>query len=762
MIRRLLIWGTAVGLLAGVVAAAILYMELTADLPPVDQLLSYRPPMATRVYADDGKQIAEFYVERRYLVDFDRIPRHVKQAFLAAEDADFYTHHGVDPVSIARAVWANFRAGGVVQGASTITQQLVKILLLTPERRLERKLKEAILAVRLEATLDKSQIFHMYLNEIYFGAGAYGVQAAALTYFERNVEDLTIAQAALLAGLPQKPSTYNPRRNLSSAMRRQRYVLRRMVEEGFIDAESFGRASSEDIVIAPPRPTGYATAPWYVEHVRRNLEQRYGGRTAAQLGLHVHTAINIEMQQLAQEAVREGLRQLDQRQGFRGAIKRLQPEEIDAFLDAERKAGHPVGGPRRAVVTRTSPAGLDLRMASAAGQIAAADLRWGGRRLDWRRFQPGDVLLISPAPDTPDGKRFLLDQEPQAQGALVAIDPYTGSVKAMVGGYDFGRSHFNRAVQAHRQPGSAFKPLIYAAALDRGYTAASIVLDAPVSFVGHAGEIWSPKNYKNRYFGPTPLRMALARSLNTVSVRLADAVGPAYVSRYVSRFGFEKPFPRNLSLALGTTEVTLLELVRAYGVFATLGKLFDPLFITKVLDDTGHPIRFGRTRPRFERVMEQSTAYVMTSMLTTVVEQGSGRRARSLGRPLAGKTGTTNDSRDAWFIGFSPDLLVGVWVGFDSNRALGKNETGSRAALPIWIQFMGVPSKAGQSSSSPSPAGSCTFSSIPRPGCARLRADHRCARCSCRDRSPWRTPRCPPCSTTATSGRTETAPRRVG
>jgi len=679
----------AVGLLAGGVGGVILYLELTADLPPVDQLLSYRPPIATRVYADDGTQIAEFFVERRYLVAFERIPQHVRQAFLAAEDADFYQHRGVDPISIARAVWANVRAGGVVQGASTITQQLVKILLLTPERRVERKVKEAILAVRLETKLDKDQILHMYLNEIYFGAGAYGVQAAARTYFRVDVEDLSVAQAALLAGLPQKPSDYNPRRNLPAALKRQRYVLRRMLEEKFVDAETYRAAAAEEIAIAEPRPTGYETAPWYVEHVRRLLEQRYGGQATAQLGLHVHTAVNVEMQRTAEEAVRAGLRELDQRQGFRGAIKRLEPSQVDAFLSHERGERDRIDGLQHAVVTSVTRDGLRVRTPWHDGAIPADRLRFGATRLDTRRFHDGDVLLVTPDPEAAPGTRFLLDQEPQVQGALIAFDPYTGGVKAMVGGYEFARTHFNRAVQAQRQPGSAFKPLLYAAALEHGYTAASVVLDAPISFPDSGGKVWSPKNYGGRYYGPIPLRSALTKSLNTVSVRLADSMGSDYLSRYLGRFGFSRPLPRNLSIALGSSEVTLLELVRAYGVFATLGKRFEPIFITGVTDDTRRPIEFGETKPNFERVMAPAAAYVVTSLLESVVQNGTGRRAVALGRPLAGKTGTTNDSRDAWFIGFSPDLLAGVWVGFDSDRALGPRETGSRAALPIWMTFMG-------------------------------------------------------------------------
>jgi penicillin-binding protein 1A len=395
------------------------------------------------------------------------------------------------------------------------------------------------------------------------------------------------------------------------------------------------------------------------------------------------------MQRTAEEAVRTGLRELDQRQGFRGAIKRLEPAQVDAYLTHERGERDRIDGLQHAVVTSVTRDGLRVRTPWHDGSIPADRLRFGTTRLDTRRFHEGDVLLVTPDPEAAAGARFLLDQEPQVQGALIAFDPYTGGVKAMVGGYEFARTHFNRAVQAQRQPGSAFKPLLYAAALEHGYTAASVVLDAPISFPDSGGKVWSPKNYGGRYYGPIPLRSALTKSLNTVSVRLADSMGSDYLSRYLGRFGFSRPLPRNLSIALGSSEVTLLELVRAYGVFATLGKRFEPIFITDVTDDAGRPIEFGETKPNFERVMAPAAAYVVTNLLESVVQNGTGRRAVALGRPLAGKTGTTNDSRDAWFVGFSPDLLAGVWVGFDSDRALGPRETGSRAALPIWMTFMG-------------------------------------------------------------------------
>ena len=687
-LRRIVLWSAVAIVLAGGVGGFVLYREITADLPPVEQLLRYQPPVATRVYADDGTPVGEFYVERRYLVPLERVPARVRNAFLAAEDADFYRHRGVDPLSIARALIANVAHKSVVQGGSTITQQVVKALLLTPERSYERKMKELILATRLETKLPKDDILYLYLNQIYFGAGAYGVAAAAREFFDVDVADLSVAQAALLAGLPQAPSRYDPTRHLEPALVRQRYVLGRMYEENFLTLEEYVAARNEAIVIAARRPGTYFAAPWYVEHVRRLLEERYGGRAPYQLGLHVHTALDLRMQQAAEEALRQGLRELDRRQGFRGPLRHLEPRKVDGFLAREAAAGAAGDTRARAVVLESRPQGLVVRTAFDRGLLPTAALVWGERHLTPQTFSAGDVIAVTVEGRGPDGVRFALDQEPQVEGALVAVDPYTGQVKAMVGGYDFRRSQFNRAVQARRQPGSAIKPLIYAAALDHGFTPASIVLDAPIVLENGNQPPWTPRNYEDRYYGPTPLRYALARSLNTVTVRLVDRMGIRDVLAYLPRFGLRGPLPRNLSIALGSAEVSPLELVRAYGVFATLGKRFEPIFITRVTDLQGDALEFGGTRPHFERVMSRATAYVMTSMLQTVVQKGTGRKALELGRPVAGKTGTTNETVDAWFVGFTPDLLAGVWVGFDAERSLGKKETGGHAAAPIWTAFM--------------------------------------------------------------------------
>jgi penicillin-binding protein 1A len=686
VIGRIVRWVVVAGLLAGVLAGVVVYREVTADLPPVDQLLKYQPPTATRVFADDETLIGEFYVERRYLIPLDHVPVHVRNAFLAAEDADFYHHRGIEPLSILRALVTNLRSHAVRQGGSTITQQVVKNMLLTPERSYGRKIRELLLALQLETKLSKDDILYLYLNQIYFGGNAYGIAAAAKTYFDAEVEDLTVAQAALLAGLPQKPSGYDPFRQPRQAIVRQRYVLDRMLANGFIDREQYEAALAEKLTFAPRRPGVYLAAPWYVEHVRRLLEDRYGP-AAAQIGLRVHTAVDVHMQEAAEDALRGGLRDVDARQGFRGPVTHLAASEVAGYLQ-HQSAQHTADDPHRnAVVLAVRPDRLDVRSAWEAGTLPADQLLWNKTRLPPTRFRPGDVLPVTITGRGDGDAHFALDRDPQVEGAMVVVDPYTGEVKAMVGGYGFGRSHFNRAVQARRQPGSSFKPFIYASAMEHGFTPASIVLDAPITFT-FGNQTWSPHNFKDKYYGPTALRWALTRSLNTVTVRLVDAMGIDYVRNYLTRFGFEHPLPRNLSIALGSAEVTPLEMVRAYGVFATLGKLFDPIFVTSVTDADGHPIDWSHSRPHFERVMDPAVAYVVTTMMESVVEHGTGQKAKELGRPVAGKTGTTNDTHDAWFMGFTPDLLAGVWVGFDAERSLGPRETGGVAACPIWTAFM--------------------------------------------------------------------------
>jgi penicillin-binding protein 1A len=685
--RRIVVGSGLVVVLAGGLAGWIVYRELSANLPPVDKLLRYQLPVATRVYADDGTLLGEFYTEKRYLVPIAQIPAVVRQAFIAAEDASFYRHKGVDVLGIVRATIANLTAGEVVQGGSTITQQVVKALLLTPERSYERKAKEILLALRLERQLGKDEILYLYLNLIYLGNGAYGVGAAAQEYYGKEVADLTLAEAAMLAGLPQAPSRYSPVRHWESAKYRQRYVLERMAREGYISWEEAGQALQAGLRLTrhDPETPAYTAAPYFVEHVRRFLEERYGGTAPYQLGLNVSTTVNLAMQKAAETALRSGIDEVDHGRTRARPLRRLSSREAQRFLAAMR-AAKPTAAPApghsyRALVLGPAEGGtLRIQVNRFSGRLVATPehpLPQG--------VAANDVIAVRRLPGANDNLQFALDADPQLEGALVSIDLATGYVKAFTGGYDFGRSQFNRVTQALRQPGSAFKPFVYAAALDRGYTPASIIIDEPIVLAG-AREAWIPQNYDEKFNGPTTLRNALTFSRNVVTVKVAQNIGLNYLVSYLPRFGFGHPFEKNLSLALGSAEVSLLELTRAYTVFANQGRRLDPIFITKITDPHGAVLE--EFKPRSESVLSPETAYIITSMLKSVVERGTGRRVRALGRPTAGKTGTTNDMHDAWFVGYTPELATGVWVGYDSERSLGKDQTGGHVAAPIFLAYM--------------------------------------------------------------------------
>jgi penicillin-binding protein 1A len=691
--KRRRVWrGIAVGglLLGGLTAGTaswIVYREITANLPPVDKLLHYELPVATRVYADDGTLLGEFYTEKRYLVPIARIPPVVRQAFIAAEDASFYRHKGVDLAGIARAALVNLWKGEVVQGGSTITQQVVKALLLTPEKSYERKAKEVLLALRLERQLTKDEILYLYLNLIYLGNGAYGVGAAAKAYFGKETAELTLAEAALLAGLPQAPSRYSPVRHWSRAKHRQRYVLERMARERFVSWDEAERALREPIhlVRREPRPQTYVAAPYFVEHVRRLLEERYGGTVLTQGGLHVYTTVNLPMQAAAEAALRQHLDAIDQGRTRARPLRRLSDREAERFLAAARAAADATpprpGRSYRALVLGPAPGGgFRVQVEGSVGRLVGTSevpLPAGLAR--------NDLLAVRRLAGAGDALEVVADTDPQLEGALVSIELATGHVKALVGGYDFARSQFNRATQALRQPGSAFKPFIYAAALDRGYTTASVLVDEPIVLPG-GGRAWIPSNYDNRFVGPITLRDALTFSRNVVTVKLAQNVGLNYLVDYLPRFGFERRFERNLAISLGAAEVTLLELTRAYTVFANQGRRLEPLLITRITD--AHGTLIEELTPSSEPVISPETAYLVTSMMRSVVERGTGRRVQALKRPVAGKTGTTNDIHDAWFLGFTPELATGVWVGYDSERSLGRQQTGGRVAAPIFLSYM--------------------------------------------------------------------------
>ena len=694
-------------IISGTVAIAGLYFYLSENLPKISSLSDYRPPVITTVFSDDNRKIAEFYKERRIVVPLPGIPEMLIEAFVAAEDARFFKHSGIDFFSIIRAFFKNIEAGTIVQGGSTITQQVTKSFLLTPERSYSRKIKEAILAYRIDKIFTKEEILFLYLNQIYLGHGAYGVEAAAENYFGKSTKELNLAECAVLAGLPQAPSKYSPFRYPERAKQRQIYVLNRMVAEDYITNIQATEAINIKLDIKPRRNWYIEEVPFYTEHIRRYVEKKYGQDALYKEGLKIYAAVNIEMQKTARQEINKGLNDLDKRQGYRGPLEHLSQEEIESFsneLQAEFDK-HPLeeGAAVKGVVIDVNDANntVTVRMGTARGIIGLSSMLWARKPDPELAYYEagvinpgnvlacGDVILVKLKKKTDDGLlwELALEQTPKAQAALVCIESETGQVKAMVGGRDFRESQFNRAVQSRRQPGSAFKPIIYAAAIDRGYTPATMIIDSPIVFQDRERDFtWKPRNYEEKFYGPTLLREALAKSRNVVTIKILRDIGIDYTIDYAKKFGITSKLSRDLSIALGSSGVSLLELVNAYSVFTNLGYLVQPVFITKIVDRDGNVIE--KINPERKKVIEKSTAYIITSLLEGVVKHGTGRRVRALNRPAAGKTGTTNNLYDAWFVGYTPRYITGTWVGFDDESSLGKSETGSRAASPIWLAFM--------------------------------------------------------------------------
>jgi len=788
---RILLAAFAVSLLLGLVGAIAFYLAFVRDLPDLHDVRDYRPALASRVFDRRGRPIGEFFTERRQLTPLEDVPDHVVKAFVASEDSSFFEHSGIDYVSILRAAWVNLRAGGEIkQGASTITQQMVKGLLLSPERKFRRKIREMILAHRIEERFSKEEILYLYLNQIYFGHGAYGIGEAARTYFGKEVGDLDVSEAALLAGLPKAPSRYSPFAHPEAGERRRRYVLERMLADGIIDDETFRSALLATPVLAEERDFADAgAAGYFTEEVRRRLFDEFGGDAVLRGGLTIETTLDLDLQEAAVRAVQIGLVDLDRRQGYRGPLRRLALAEIPAELarlgeknqlvppegESADESGER-GGASEAAGEAAAPTVADAAAEAPGGSLApdvlyegiVTDVDTGAQTarvgfapnvegvvvladVSWARepdpesaphrvksidkvFREGDVALFRLRPDQegkppaiPDGASWVdLFQEPIVQGALLSVDIASEEVLALVGGYDFKESQFDRVIQARRQPGSAFKPLIYSAALKKGYTPASILFDRPVVYTDEeSGFIWRPRNYKGSFYGPITMREALVRSVNNATVHLFRDVGVDYVIDYARRLGIESPLNRDLSLALGSSGVSLFELTRAYAVYANGGRRITPVFIRRVTDRNGEvllenapllgspvedaeaqgveeakaadadeaaPVPEGDAEGDPDQIISPELAYLTTSLLQAVVQDphGTGWRLKALNRPVAGKTGTTNDQADAWFLGFSPDIVTGVWVGHDEIRFLGWGETGSRAAAPIWVDYMGV------------------------------------------------------------------------
>jgi len=691
------------------------YQYVSQDLPRITSLMDYRPSIISRVYAEDQRVIAEFFKERRVVIPLNEVPPLLVKAFVAAEDSRFFQHQGVDPVGILRAALKNLEAGTIKQGGSTITQQVTRSFLLTPERSYIRKIKEIILSYRIEKAFSKDEILFLYLNQIYLGHGAYGVQAAAENYFGKPVKELSLAECAVLAGLPQAPTRYSPFRHPEQARARQVYVLNRMVEEGYISRAQANEALALKLDIKPRRNIYVEEVPYYTEHVRRYVEAKYGADALYTQGLQIHTAVNIDFQKMAEQEVNKGLQELDKRQGYRGPLKSIPPADTEAFIrdqqaELDKNPLEP-GRVTQALVAQVNDQAktVSVKIGSDSGLIALADMDWARKpdpevahynakvRQPSAVLKAGDVILVKVKDKRKDARepwRLSLEQEPLVQGALLCLEAETGLVKALVGGRDFNETQFNRAIQSRRQPGSSFKPIIYAAALDRKfndprkiYTPATVIVDSAVVFEDQVrDQTWKPKNYRDTFYGPTLLREALAQSRNVVTVKLLQDIGVDYTIDYARRLGISSDLTRTLSLALGSSGVSLFELTRAYSVFANQGFLVEPVFVLKIVDRDGKVLEEAVSERR--KVIEKDTAFIMTSMLESVVQHGTGQRMKALGRPSAGKTGTTNDMYDAWYIGYTPEYLTGVWVGFDSEAPLGKTETGAVAASPIWLGFM--------------------------------------------------------------------------
>jgi len=682
-------------LLSGAILFAF-YVQIDRSLPSAEALKNYHPPLVTTAYSADGEVVGEFYIERRYLVPLKDLPPHLIRAFIAAEDVRFYEHSGVDLVGIARALFKNIQAGEIVQGGSTITQQVVKSLLLTPERTVTRKIKEALLAYRIDQSLSKNEILYLYLNQIYFGSGAYGVEAASRTYFDKHASELSVSEAALLAGLPKAPNKFSPIHRFPVARERQRYVLQRMVDSNFITMDEARKALAKPLQITRPKPWSLHELDYFTEEVRRQAEARFGRDVLYKEGLSIYTTLDTRAQRLAEKALDQGLRELDKRhQRYRGLHANVPKDDWPGALrvlvqtNGDLAEGKVVAGLVKDFDTKTSSCNLDLGPEKAV--IPPSGWQWtqiSAKRAE-KVFRTGDMLRVKLL-KRQDGKTWAasLEQDPGMEGALMTISPLTGRVICMVGGRNFEKSQFNRCTQAVRQPGSSFKPLIYAAALDKGYTEASILIDSPISYDDHSLRgAWTPANYDRQFWGPIPLRKALVHSRNVVTVKLLEAIGVNYAIDYAHQLGITSQLTPTLSLALGASGVTLNELLTAYSTFADQGERVEPYLMEKVCDRDGNLIEEHQTKK--EPVISPQTAYLITDLLQGVVQEGTGTKAKELGRPAAGKTGTTNELKDAWFVGYTPSYLTGVWVGYDDhNISLGKGETGGRAACPIWVYFM--------------------------------------------------------------------------
>jgi penicillin-binding protein 1A len=716
--------GTIVFVVVGAGASYFVW-KFSQDLPDYSQLQNYEPPVMTRIHAADGALLAEYAKERRLYLPIQNIPKLVIDAFLSAEDKNFYDHGGIDIFGIGRAGYAylqNYGSGRRPQGASTITQQVAKNFLLTNEVSFDRKIKEALLALRIERTYSKDKILELYLNEIYLGIGSYGVAAASLLYFDKSVSELTVAEAAYLAALPKGPNNYHPFRRHDAAVERRNWVIDRMAENGYVSVADADKAKATDLAVTV-RPTGahIFSAEYFAEEVRREIFERYGEDKLYGGGLSVRTTLNPKLQVIAKKALLDGLTRYDEQRGWRGPVTRIETSgdwgarlaDVRTFTDIPW---------RLAVVLESNDTvariGLqpqrdksgELMTTRDVGLVTPDGVKWarrGGKGGVSAVLKPGDVVYVEPV--TGQDGQWRLRQQPQIEGAMVAMDPYTGRVLALAGGFSFDESQFNRATQAMRQPGSSFKPFVYSAALDNGYTPSSVILDAPFELAQAGQETWRPENYSGKFYGPQTLRFGLEQSRNVMTVRLANDLGMPTVVQYAKNFGIYDNLLPVLSMALGAGETTVFKMVSGYSMIANGGKRIKPTLIDRIQDRYGKTIYKHDEREcrgcdadkwtnqpeptlidRREQVLDPMTAYQITSLMEGVVQRGTGTALKVLGKPIAGKTGTTNDEKDAWFIGFTPDIVVGVYLGFDTPKPMGKGSTGGVIAAPVVRDFLQV------------------------------------------------------------------------
>jgi penicillin-binding protein 1A len=663
-----------------------LLIVYSTDLPQISELERYRPSTITELYDDHGRQIGSFALQRRVLASYDDFPKVLRDAIISTEDKTFETHWGINFWRVFGATYRDVTSSSRAQGASTLTMQLSRNLFLSPERHFSRKVQEAILALQIERRFTKQQIFTLYCNQIFLGHGVYGFQAGAQYYFNKPAKDLKLEEAALLAGLPKGPVAYSPINYPDKALKRRNLVINNMLEDGKITAEEAGRAKTTPLHlnIQPDR----SPAPYFVEEVRRHLERKYGADEVHEGGLRVYTSLDLDLQKTATQALLDGLAAYEHRHGWKGQLKNVAQngESISKYQDPDWQKPIAVGDYVHAVVVDIGLQFCKVKIGRSSASLGPAEIAWTGRKLPKNIFAVGDIVYVKVLGLNTDGSaKVSLEQDSGVQAALLAIDNATGDIKAMVGGRDYDESKFNRATQAQRQAGSSFKPFVYTAAIDQGAEPDDLILDAPTTF-NSAGVPYSPHNFDHKFEGNITLRHALAESRNIPAVKLAQRVGMPTVAEYARRFGITSPVLPFLPVALGAADLTLYEQTAAYTIFPNDGLRIEPRYISKVTDYEGHLLE--QDFPDAKDVISQRTARTMVSLLEEVVKHGTGGSARKLNHPVAGKTGTTNDYTDAWFIGFTPSMTCGVWVGFDEKKNLGENETGGHAALPIWLDFM--------------------------------------------------------------------------